>query len=353
MKTALQLLLFTEDQMHHKPRNQKEAVLYYLSKMDLDMVSLVLDEQRTYSDATKDVFIEKLKEVFVNFSSKGDTELRLIPGRCDDCHCHKGHTGYSFVGNQSNYRLNLIVEKQADEIVDMFYCSNFVLLTDENLESKESLDFYFNFDERADFNPPPQFWIDVQLGDKACEELIQSSGQYIDFEFIPYWLLQYETIFERIEAYRAATLQEKFFYCYMHVKVLHAMDVFSQKALDAMSEFNSRGLCKKRWKLLLKWLVENEDFYEKLYGLHIELEYLHADEQQPNLVRGIKSLYYDTRHFAIQNSFLRMFDRYINIIYPYYESLPAKHPIIKNEKDEDYTTTKTLKLLLEEKGIDY
>jgi len=64
-------------------------------------------------------------------------------------------------------------------------------------------------------------------------------------------------------------------------------------------------------------------------------------------------LYYDTSHFAIQNSFIRMFDRYISIIYPYYESLPSKHPIIKNETEADFINSKTLKLLLEEKGIDF
>jgi hypothetical protein len=356
MTLVAQLSLFTKDQIHHSPRNQKEAVLYYLSKMDFEMVSLVLDEERTYSEATKDVFIEKLKEVFSYFSSEGDTELRLIPGRCDPCRCHRDHAGYSFVGNQSNYRLDLIVEKNADEIIDIFYCSDFALFIEENLESKESLSFYFDFDEKADFNPPAQFWIDVQLGDKACEELVQSAGEFIDFNSLEEWLNRYEPIYERIEEFEVAALQARFHYCYSHVKNLQAFDEIKHESMHAISGFHSKGLCKKKWKLLLKWLVEYEDLYHKVNHLDIELScylYPNLENVKQHLVGGIKKLYYDPSQFEIQNSFLILYNRYGGIIYRYYESLPSKYPIVKEEKDANSRVPKTLKCLLAEKGIDY
>jgi hypothetical protein len=41
--------------------NPTASILKYMSEMDIEMLSLILDENKTYQYATKEVFLEKLK----------------------------------------------------------------------------------------------------------------------------------------------------------------------------------------------------------------------------------------------------------------------------------------------------
>ena len=43
---------------------KKEAIIKYFSSMDLEMLGLVLDESRTYQEATKEIFLENLPATF-------------------------------------------------------------------------------------------------------------------------------------------------------------------------------------------------------------------------------------------------------------------------------------------------
>jgi hypothetical protein len=42
--------------------NPTASILKYISEMDAEMLSLILDDNKTYQEATKEVFIEKLKQ---------------------------------------------------------------------------------------------------------------------------------------------------------------------------------------------------------------------------------------------------------------------------------------------------
>jgi hypothetical protein len=47
--------------------NKKEPIIKSFQNMDLDILDILLDENKTYQDVYKEIFIEKLEIVFSHF----------------------------------------------------------------------------------------------------------------------------------------------------------------------------------------------------------------------------------------------------------------------------------------------
>ncbi len=43
--------------MSTKPTTQSEAVIYYIQEMDLEMVELIMEDDKTYQDVSKATFV--------------------------------------------------------------------------------------------------------------------------------------------------------------------------------------------------------------------------------------------------------------------------------------------------------
>lgn len=101
------------------------CVLYHLQRFDIKMVADLLQDDLTYMDCTKDVFIEQLSSVLKYFEEDGDTYLNRIPGYCDSKDCNYMKAGFSFVGNKSKQYMDLIFEIENDLIADICECTEF------------------------------------------------------------------------------------------------------------------------------------------------------------------------------------------------------------------------------------
>lgn len=55
-----QIELFTQDEQKLAPRNQYEAVIYFIAHLDIEIVSSFLDDEKTYQDFPKYLFVSKL-----------------------------------------------------------------------------------------------------------------------------------------------------------------------------------------------------------------------------------------------------------------------------------------------------
>ena len=125
--------------------NQEEAVKYFITQMDIEMIEAFLDAKKTYQDMQKDKFLSKLERVFQIFKDSGDSVLIPYKGRCNSC--YKDKLGFTFVGNYSFNYISIIVDSEKGTINDMFECSYFInkdqsLLLNKKLYINE---FVFDF----------------------------------------------------------------------------------------------------------------------------------------------------------------------------------------------------------------
>ena len=118
--------------MSTKPTTQSEAVIYYIQEMDLEMVELILEDDKTYQDVSKSTFIETLGNVFNIFRHNKNTKLVGHPGFCNSDICPNAcKGGYSFVGNHSKHRIDIIMEVKKGNVMDIFQCHDLIVFNKE------------------------------------------------------------------------------------------------------------------------------------------------------------------------------------------------------------------------------
>jgi hypothetical protein len=94
--------------------NQEEAIKYFITQMDIEMIEAFLDVKKTYQDMQKDKFLYKLERVFQIFKESGDSALIPYQGRCNNC--FKDKIGFTFVGNYSFNYISIIVDTLKKEL---------------------------------------------------------------------------------------------------------------------------------------------------------------------------------------------------------------------------------------------
>ena len=164
-------------------QTKAEQIINAFAEMNIAALEILLDDAKTYQDASKEVFLEKVEELFLAHKNSGDDYLFSYPGkcgaensRCDNC----GKTGYRFVGNHSNHYFDFIFEIGRETVSDIYDCSRFETPeTIENLESKASLDF--DEDEKAYFVKTPDYLSKVSAAKEAFSEISTSPPQLLDF----------------------------------------------------------------------------------------------------------------------------------------------------------------------------
>lgn len=142
------MCLDNESNMSNRPilKTQFDAVIHFFSKMDADMISTLLDDDKTYQDFSKILFVRKLGDLFFEFSQLGDTFLVLDRGECYGCSC--GVSGYSFVGNKSKSYVDIVFMRDENKkVTDIYECGEF-FNKHSKIEKKNRLflDKYVDFD---------------------------------------------------------------------------------------------------------------------------------------------------------------------------------------------------------------
>jgi hypothetical protein len=106
-----------------KLTTQRDAIKYFIEKMDIEMIDMILSNENTYQDLPKETFIQKLSSAFNEFKKHGDDYLEAHSGQCNNCFTDK--TGYIFIGNNSNNYMSILFDVVAGEIKDLAECSDF------------------------------------------------------------------------------------------------------------------------------------------------------------------------------------------------------------------------------------
>lgn len=103
-----------------------DAVVYFLQRMDTDMLDTLLSDDYTYQEHPKKHFLyELLEPVFEIFRRAGNEWLEAYGGHCNSEACNFRCAGYQFRGNASLHRMDLIVQSQDGQVTDIFECTHF------------------------------------------------------------------------------------------------------------------------------------------------------------------------------------------------------------------------------------
>lgn len=167
--------------------SQKEAFLFYLQKMDIEMIDLILDDKFSYFDVAKDIFINKLK----SFKS----ELEAL-GEVDSIQIYQNDTSsntYYLIVENYDLEQELTFKEVENKIVDINSHFN------SQLKKSCPLALHFGLDERINFKPTVEYLLHVQHCTNAFEELVNDSNKILDYDKIEFWISKHKSLYQQVK----------------------------------------------------------------------------------------------------------------------------------------------------------
>jgi len=244
------------------PKTKKQLVFQAFKNLDINLLEVVLDEDKAYNAAPKSTFIEKVKVAFEEFKKRGDTRLTPYSGTCRNSLCENyGEPGFAFIGNHSNSILSFLFETTDEEVKDMAYCGSFH--TDrENDESRPTISIHVYKDEEANFSPSPELQIKQQKSLKALAELERFKGKTITHSMIAPWIAEYQKLYGKykypILSFSILADFRTMYYKFLQFYKQPELELVSEKALNDYD-----WIADGSEKHLLKWLLKYKESWEE------------------------------------------------------------------------------------------
>jgi len=322
-------------------KNIKETILESFSKMDIEMLGLILDDSRTYQDAKKEIFLRKLNDVFKKFKNTNDNLLVAHRGRCLSDDCNKGCKGISFIGNNSNNHADFIFEENEIDFKDIYHCSNFKIDT-PGVYISDEISLFVSKDEKADFIPSIGYLARVQKCERAYSELIKNEITYISKNDYFYWLEKNHELFKTFELppllYNAF---DKFYTLYWQVQDISSYLKFNSEANNAIKEYNSLNI--ENEGLLLGWLIKYESLGTDLSLLLVD-HFYNEEELKSGYVqlRNNFNLKISVSDFTFVILFNQLFDNHYWEMLDKYSTIEKDDQYSLKEMIDDYEKSKNL-----------
>lgn len=329
--------------------NKKELIIESFQKMDSAMLEILLDDNKTYQDAAKDMFLEKLNKAFSEFKEKGDTFLFSYKGFCNSNECNnKGCSGYSFVGNNSKNYIDFIFQETENEINDIFHCNGFEI-TGKSIETNNPISVFICNDEKADFKPSIDFLIKSQKCKLAYEELIHFQNTVIDKEVYLVWLEKFYPLYKSFDLPPIFYAEfDKFYWLYSRINELKDFLQSSDFAKEAVIDF--QNIDKYNEPQLLKWLIKYEQTGNHLtLFLYEDIDFEYPEKSEYFVVDNFKI---STSDFKVIAKFKFLFDEHYWEMLEKYSTFSEEETIrYVNENDEMSKYINSLSYHLDKRGI--
>ena len=148
-----------------------------ISEMDSKSLELILEDNVSYQDTTKTIFLKKLEDVFKEFK-KEDKKLIAYQGKCNSSECsNKIKIGFSFVGNKSGRYINFIIEENEDgSLKDIYSCSVFCTAEKINILKKD----YINIELLNKKNEAQNISVTHEKLNELDERLIKMQNSFLN-----------------------------------------------------------------------------------------------------------------------------------------------------------------------------
>ena len=322
-----------------------------ISEMDCKAIELILEDNVSYQDTTKSIFLQKLKEVFTDFQ-KEDNKLIPYEGKCISDKCtNKNKKGIAFVGNKSGRYINFIIEQNEDSTVkDIYTCS--VFCTNENVidENKRKLDISVYNDEKVNFTPSSTYNYLKNKSITALNEIKQHNDCEISKEQIITWIKSYEELYNSMNWINNFYKHHySFYWLYYHINEIYKFLIIENEAKIAINEFKYINLDNEID--LLKWLVKYEHLYYELILLCANIVTEESLQTGNSLLHKDYTVYFKTNILQNCIDLQELLEKH------YYEKLNKYNTLSQEEQenqmpfDDDYEDASSLKYHLQIRGI--
>lgn len=287
--------------------SQIDAVREYFSRMDLEMLDLVLEDAQYYSGVPKSEFLKRLDAIFEQFRNSGDKQLNIYRGICGDC--RNACRGYTISGPESGHYINLLFEERNGVVVNICDCCNMLNQQDFVKTRRLTLDID---SESAEELPKDEDYLDLLANCRlALSEFDQFREIPVMIRLINLWLLRHRELFEDCLPWFMYQAHFPFFELYRklkHVSKIHLNKNILQAEYLSLNRILDSG--RHREEEVLSWLLRNERFGRSEDG---NICMFSEEEDFVNgkiLLSSVPLIYLDESEFRIIYDYEKLFERF-------------------------------------------
>ena len=244
---------------------KKEAIVKYITEMNTEMLSLILDDDKSYMDVPKEIFIERLEKEFDSLRSQGIYKFsKNSKGYCgggSDCD-NNGYGGYSFL-TEDNQSLDLIFEEENNEIKDICTCSIFI--NNKQIENHHKIYFFFKEDEKSNYIPTKRdLSLQIQI-ETAFSDFNKFKNDVTPIDDFCNWSSNVSKFYDSINLFERLNLKftDKIFPLIMSNSYVEELINSYSIAKKAMEEYKVLDISNENE--LIKWVLKYEE-NELSYG---------------------------------------------------------------------------------------
>jgi len=236
---------------------KKEAIVKYISEMNIDMLSLVLENDTSFMNLYKEDFLGKLKEIFVECGENNITKFsKVILGICEDNSEINGLEGYKFVTSDKR-ALTLLFEEEKNELIEIYNCSKFRAY--QNCEETDPMYISVYKDEKIDYIPTFDHIILTNRIETLYAQFENFKNAVTPVEDVDRWYNAIKEVYDSINLFDHLDFK---FYCDFSELVVDNMYVhnivdngeISKKALKDYETIDSANEFE-----ILEWLLKYHD----------------------------------------------------------------------------------------------
>jgi len=238
---------------------EKQKLIEAFKSLDFEALQNLLDDNRSYMDVSKDLFLSTLKQKINEYENLKSYES-VVEGICT--HCNKGCKAYKFKA-ENLPSLPLYFEEKEGKVTDIYLCN--ALKEDKPDEHDWYIYFSFYEEEKLTFKPSIEHLIILQRVEKAVEEFnnLEKIG-LVSIEEVVYWYNKCQLLARELELDNPFVGIE--YKAYKHINTLYSevsnlvhnfkKNDLAKNALNAYNKINTENE-----RSIVKWLLENDNNY--------------------------------------------------------------------------------------------
>ena len=240
----------------------RTQIIQAIKNFDINKLDNLLDDERSYMDVSKTLFLKTLEKKFKSAKKNGCNSFDdVFFGICESC--NKGCEGMTFLSN-SGYYLDIYMEDDNETVSDIYVCNKLVNFPD--IEKLYDLGFRFCLDEAVLFKPDSEYTI-ISKEYKSLLEDIEHLEPNIKLDELVSWYNDYSHIrnfVAEIDIFLSFNykLYTKVFSLISDINKITRIKTREHHAVDALINFQKTTT--EREKLI--WFFENETDH---YGMYL------------------------------------------------------------------------------------
>lgn len=227
---------------------QKEAFIFYLQRMNTDMLEVVLPDNICYFGAHKSEFLDKLSYIFNQLKLGGEKGLLQIKLNKEN------NNIFYLVSQVFGYEQEFIMEEKNGNIVNI--SDSKVINSLEEIEWLSHWEIFFGDDEKAEFIPSNEYVLKLHHCINAYEEIVNSEIQTYTGDDISNWVKKYQSLYEEVENDILWFKLNDFRNLFSHLEFIMSALKKHNEVKIALKSFDDSGS-----EAINKWVVDNNRLF--------------------------------------------------------------------------------------------